>query len=126
MTLTQIIQEHPGYYWEYDIEIAQWQMRWEPVHRWYSPPLLHPEVIKYDFHVPLWFQDKIGMLIGRQGHNFIKITNQTECYYIYYLSVENKIEIWGLRDNVVQAIRRIKKLMFTIQNNYDYNYQYTN
>lgn len=119
--MTQIIQEHPGYYWEYDVEIAQWQMRWEPVHRWYSPPLLHPEVLKYDLNVPLWFHDKIGLLIGRQGHNFIKITNETDCYYIYYLSVSNKIEIWGMRENVVQAIRRLKNLMFKIQNHYNYN-----
>lgn len=114
--MTQIIQEYPGYYWQYDEEATQWQMRWEPVHRWYSPPRLHPEVIKYDIHVPLWFQDKIGLVIGRQGHNFIRITSETGCYYIYYLSVENKIEVWGLPKNVGRAVHRIRKLMYKIQN----------
>jgi len=119
MTMTQIIQEYPGYYWQYDEEVAQWQMMWEPIHRWYSPPKLHPEVIKYDIHVPLWFQDKIGLLIGHKGHNFIRITAETGCYYIYYLSVQNKIEIWGHRDNIIHAISRLRKLMNKIQNNYE-------
>lgn len=115
---TKIIQEFPGYYWQYDEEAAQWQMMWEPVHCWYSPPKLHPEIFCHDLHVPLWFQDKIGLLIGRQGHNFIRITYETGCCYIYYLSVQNKIEIWGGRDNVLQATHRLRKLMSKIQKHY--------
>jgi hypothetical protein len=112
---TQVIQEHPGYYWEWDLEAAQWQMRWHPIHRWYSPPRLHPEIICYEIPVPLWFQEKIGLVIGRQGANFIKITEQTECEYIFYRSMTGKIEIWGQRSNVEKAVRKIKNLFWKIQ-----------
>lgn len=115
MMATQIIQEHPGYFWEWDLEAAQWQMKWQPIHRWYSPPRLHPEVIRYDIQVPLWFQDKIGLLIGRQGSNFIRITEQSNCYYIFYRSITGKIEIWGLRENVMKAVRKIYNLWNKIQ-----------
>lgn len=114
-TPTQIIQEHPGYYWEWDLEAAQWQMEWQPVHRWYSPPCLHPEVVRSDIQVPLWFQDKIGLLIGSQGSNFIRITEQTGCYYIFYRSITGKIEVWGLRNNVMWAVKRIQHLINKIQ-----------
>lgn len=115
MATTQIIHEHPGYYWKW--ENNYWQMYWEPVHRVYSPPRLNPEIMMHELYVPLWFQDKIGVLIGRQGHNFIRITQETGCYYIYYLAASNKIEIWGHLNNVVHATKRLKKLMSKIQNN---------
>lgn len=115
--MTRIIQEYPGYYWQYDEEAAQWRMYWEPVRGWYSPPKLHPEVIQHTIHVPLWFQENVGLLIGRQGRHFIRITKETGCFYIFYLSVQNKIEIWGGRDNIVHAIHRIRKLMSNIQKN---------
>lgn len=108
---TQIIQDHPGYFWQYDAEMAQWQMYWNPVNNWYSPPHLHRDIVKYEMDVPVWFQDKIGLLIGRQGQNFIKITSETGCYYIYYISVSNKIEVWGHQGNCIHAMKRIHKLM---------------
>ena len=111
-TMTQIIPEHPGYYWYWEKD--QWQIYWEPVNRWYSPPRLHPEIVKYEFQVPLWFQEKIGLLIGRQGCHFIRITRQSGCHYIYYLAQSNKIEIWGYPNNIYTAIKSIKNLMYKI------------
>lgn len=111
---THIIQEFPGYYWQWEGE--QWQMKWEPVHGWYSPPRLHPEVRKYHVYVPFDLQDKMGLVIGRQGHNFVRITEETGCYYIFYLSVENKIEVWGPPDPVHQAVRKLRRLFRRFQN----------
>lgn len=112
---TQIIQEHPGYYWEWDIEAVQYQMKWEPVQNCYSPPVLHPEVKKYELRVPFDMQDKIGLLIGGQGKNFKRITEQTGCFYIFYLSVPNKIEIWGPTEGVRAAVRKIWNLIHKIR-----------
>lgn len=115
---TQIIQEHAGYYWEWDIEATQWQMHWQPISRWYSPPCLHPNIHKYDLQTPFWIQDKIGLLIGRQGANFIKITEQTGCIYIFYRSITGNIEIWGQYFNIISAIHMIKHLMWKIKQHY--------
>lgn len=109
MAITQIIQEHPGYYWQWEGD--QWQLKWEPVHCWYSPPCMHPNVLRYDLHVPLELRDKIGVLIGHKGKNFIRITFQTGCYYIFYLSVDNKIEVWGMKDDVDKAVGKLRALM---------------
>jgi hypothetical protein len=115
-TTTQIIQEHPGYYWAWDEGVQQWQMMWEPVHSWYSPPRLHPEVKKYTVRVPYDLRDKIGLLIGRQGHNFIRITEQTGCYYIFYLSTTHTIEVWGPHEGVVQAVHKLRAQIRWAQN----------
>lgn len=109
---TRIIQEHPGYYWQWDG--YYWQIRWQPVHQWYSPPCLHPSVQKQDIRVPMELQDKIGLLIGHQGRNFVRITQQTGCYYIFYLSVSNTIEVWGEPSAVVKAVQAIYKLISRI------------
>lgn len=111
---TRVIQEYPGYYWQ--LEDNQWYMMWEPVHGWYSPPCLHPDIKKYELSVPRDLQDKIGLIIGREGHNFIRITEQTGCEYIFYLSIPNKIEIWGSQDSVHAASCKIRHLFYKIRN----------
>lgn len=95
-------------------------MTWEPIRGWYSPPRLNPGIKKYDLHVPQDLHDRIGLLIGRQGHNFIQITEQTGCEYIFYLSIPNKIEIWGSHDSIHHAIRKLRNLFRKIQNRMTY------
>lgn len=106
MKYTQVIQQFPGYYWQWDGH--QWQMMWEPVRNIYSPPCLHPGVVCHELQVPLTLHDKIGLLIGKDGQNFIRVTLQTGCFYIFYRSTHNKVEIWGLPPNVIPATRKIQ------------------
>lgn len=115
MIRTQIILEHPGYFWEWDEESQRWNMMWEPVHQWYSPPRLHPQIMKQEVSVPDSLMHKIGLLIGRQGYNFIRITEQTGCDYIFYLSMTNKIEVWGKHETVIRAVRKLENLMNNLQ-----------
>lgn len=112
----RIIQDYPGYYWAWDETFHKWNMMWSPVHRWYSPPRLHPNIMKYDVCVPDNLHNKIGLLIGHQGHNFIRITEQTGCYYIYYVSLTNKIEVWGPHANVIRATHKIRNRIHRLQN----------
>jgi hypothetical protein len=109
MKHTQVIQEFPGYYWQWDG--FQWQMMWEPVRNVYSPPCLHPGVVRHEVQVPLQLHDKVGLLIGSNGQNFIRITTQTGCFYIFYRSTHNKVEVWGHAANVMHATRRIQSCL---------------
>lgn len=106
MKFTQVIQDFPGYYWEWDGH--NWLMMWEPVRNWYSPPCLHPGIARHDVQVPLELHDKVGLLIGHKGQNFIRITAQTGCCYIFYLAAHNKVEVWGPPPSVLSATRKIQ------------------
>lgn len=106
MKHTQVIQDFPGYYWQWDG--FQWQMMWEPVRNVYSPPCLHPGVLCHEVRVPLQIHDKIGLLIGSNGQNFIRITNQSGCFYVFYRATRNIVEIWGYTLNVAHATRMIQ------------------
>jgi hypothetical protein len=84
---------------------------WQPIKNWYTPPTMHPGVKKYDILIPLDLDDKMGMLIGSHGKNFKRITEETGCYYIFYLSVPNKVEIWGPVESIRPAVRKIWDLI---------------
>jgi hypothetical protein len=114
MKITQVIHEFPGYYWQWDG--WQWQMMWEPIRNLYSPPRLHPGVVKHEIQVPLELNDKIGILIGGNGQNFIRITTQTGCFYIFYLSTRNSVEIWGPPHGVMTATNRIQNSIHKLFN----------
>ncbi len=103
MRTTQIVPQHVGYFWDFDIEAAHWVLRWEPVKGRYSPPVLDNTILSTHVDVPQDLQDKMGLVIGRDGQFFKYITHWSGAVYIFYRQDIGKIEIWGWEANLQRA-----------------------
>jgi hypothetical protein len=68
----------------------------------YEPPT-GDDVLLRKIHVSPYNQNRIGLIIGKEGHNFIKITETFNLLYVYYIN--EHIEIYGKNiKDIFQAI----------------------
>jgi len=103
--ITHVIPEHVGYFWEWTGQ--DWQIRWEPVKGIYSPPSLMNLSVGY-LEVPEILNDKMGLVIGKDGSMFKFITHWSYSVYIFYRQDINKIEIWGYQPSIDKAIQLLR------------------
>lgn len=97
----QIIPQHPGYYWAQDQQ-GRWDLRWEPVQGYYSPPKFDLHLQQYLLLVPDDFLAEMGFVIGRLGKHFKRITEVSGTKYIFFRSDSRNIEIWGACSESIQ------------------------
>ena len=81
---------------------------WKPVTNVYSPPVLHPDVKKADFYLQPEQSKIIGLLIGRNGYHFKRITEISGCLYIFYIGCQT-IEVWGTPQSIHRAFCMLQK-----------------
>ena len=68
----------------------------------YEPPT-GDDVLLRKIHISPYNQNRIGLIIGKEGHNFIKITEKFNLLYVYYIN--EHIEIYGKNiKDIFQAI----------------------
>ena len=106
---TRIIPQHPGYYYRYFSD-SNCVLEWTPVASYYSPPLLHPNVTVKQVQVDAPLEK--GLIIGKQGKHFKRITEATGCLYIFLK--QDTIEIWGTEQAVQQATTEIQAHLATL------------
>lgn len=92
---TQILESHPGYTWIWDFAINTWILQWTPIKGVYSPPLLDHRLYCKIIPIPIDLQNKIGLICGKDGRHFKKISECTFTPYIFYRHDYNSIEIWS-------------------------------
>lgn len=76
----------------------------------YNPPPLsiYPKLIRRTINITKSIDEKIGIIIGKNGENFIDLTEKYNLLYIFY--TDYKIELYGLDDtNIMSAIHEIIK-----------------
>lgn len=109
MEFTKVILDHPGYYWYRNGE-SPWEIRWEPVQGYYSPPKLEKWIQVQELEVPSEFLDGMGNIIGKSGVHFKWITQKSKTKYIFFRTDTGKIEIWGTNYSSVRfAIDMLKR-----------------
>ena len=68
----------------------------------YEPPT-GDDVLLRKIHISPYNQNRIGLIIGKEGHNFINITEKFNLLYVYYIN--EHIEIYGKNiKDIFQAI----------------------
>jgi hypothetical protein len=102
-SFTKIIPQNPGYYHRYFID-GSYALEWTPVSSYYSPPNRHYGICMKQIQ----FDDRLekGIIIGKQGKHFKRITENTGCLYIFLKN--DVIEIWGTEKAVQHAEWEIK------------------
>lgn len=89
---------------------AQGQFCWTPIPRVYSPPRMHPGVIK----TILWLpedapKNKMGLFVGAGGIHFKNMTALSGVAYLFLLRHEETgryfVEIWGYPGTEQAALR---------------------
>ena len=71
----------------------------------YDPPIAHyRHLIVEDSWKP-----HMARIIGKKGCHFIHLTERNNVNYIWYDSKENRIEIWGPENRLVQCEESIKR-----------------
>ena len=103
MVFTQIVPQHPGYVWSWDVEACMWELTWEPVPGVYSPPVLHSHLWWNQLDVPDNCRDLCGRVIGKQGYFLKRITEASRALYIFLHG--SRFEIWGLSSEGVARAR---------------------
>ena len=103
-SFTTILPQNPGYYLRLFPD-STYQLEWAPVSSHYSPPSLHPGIWKHQ--VPVDDKLEKGLIIGKQGRHLKRITEKTNCHYIFLK--QDSIEIWGSQASVLQAEQQLKK-----------------
>lgn len=73
----------------------------------YNPPK-GDDILLKKIHISPYNQNRIGLIIGKDGHNFIRITEKYDLLYIFYIN-EN-IELYG------KDIQNIYKAITTLTN----------
>ena len=70
----------------------------------YCPPSAHYT------EVPLSEEDesRIGLIIGKGGFYFKRITEAARVYYMWYNPQRHAVEIWGPENRLGNAIQRVK------------------
>lgn len=101
MVFTQVIFDHPGYFWVREPGHSHWTLGWEPVQGYYSPPKFERNIMVQEVEIPLDIVDEVGYVIGKLGKHFKFITQSSKTKYIFYRSETNKIEIWGVNQNSI-------------------------
>lgn len=90
----------------------------------YDPPI-GDDVILKKIRISRYNQNRIGLIIGKEGHNFIRITEKYDLLYIYY--IDENIEIYGKDiENIFKAITTLtnqirilnvaKKMYYNVDN----------
>jgi rRNA processing protein Krr1/Pno1 len=102
-SITRIIPQYPGYYQRYFPD-GSFVLEWVPVPSYYSPPNLHHGICVKQIQVDT--QVEKGLIIGKQGKHFKRITESTGCLYIFLK--QEYIEIWGSEQAVQQAQKEIE------------------
>lgn len=74
----------------------------------YDPPLGRAHY--RHFKMPEEWEDKIKLIIGRDGCNFIKATQKSGCKYIWHHRDTNIIEVWGPRDKVMKGEKCVREM----------------
>ena len=62
------------------------------------------------FKMPEEWGDKIKLIIGREGCNFIKATQKSGCKYIWHHRDTNIIEVWGPKDKVMDGEKCVREI----------------
>lgn len=104
MEFTQIIPEHPGYYWRFTAD-RKWLLCWEPVHGYYSPPKLDEHISHAEVEIPQDLVNSVGVVIGKDGVRFKWITEKTKTHYIFFNEKTGKVEIWGDRTYKIDSAK---------------------
>lgn len=90
----------------------------------YTPPT-GDDVILRKIHISPYNQNRIGLVIGKEGHNFIKITEKYDLLYIYYIN--EHIEVYGkdiqnifkaitTLTNQIRILNMTKKMYYNVDN----------
>jgi len=74
----------------------------------YDPPIGRAHYRQ--FTAPEEWHDKIKLIIGRDGCNFIKATRRSGCSYIWHHRDTHIIEIWGPHDKVMKGERCVRNI----------------
>ena len=74
----------------------------------YDPPLGRAHY--RHFKMPEEWEDKIRLIIGRDGCNFIKATQRSGCKYIWHHRDTNIIEVWGPKDKVIKGEKCVRAI----------------
>ena len=73
----------------------------------YNPPK-GDDILLKKIHISPYNQNRIGLIIGKDGHNFIRITEKYDLLYIFY--IDENIELYG------KVIQNIYKAITTLTN----------
>lgn len=124
MERTYIDQAHPGYYfWTDSPEMnanAEFELRWQPVRGYYSPPLLHQNIKCNKVPVPDEFLPDMGLVIGKNGVHFKWITERSKVAYIFFCVKTKQIEVWGVEEKKLDfAIHLIQRHLDHIKIKYN-------
>lgn len=90
----------------------------------YTPPS-GDDILLKKIYISPYNQNRIGLLIGKEGHNFIRITEKYDLLYIYF--IDEHIEIYGKDlQNIYKAIHTLtnqirilnytKKMYYNVDN----------
>jgi hypothetical protein len=79
-------------------------LAWNPIPNIYCPPVLQSGICCIKMRILDQHLFAIGLIIGKEGHHFKKITHQSMCLYIYFLKQTSEIEIWGHESVVYYAL----------------------
>ena len=74
----------------------------------YDPPLGRAHY--RHFKMPDEWEDKMKLIIGRDGCNFIKATRRSGCKYIWHHRDTNIIEVWGPIDKVMRGEKCVRAI----------------
>mgnify|MGYP003628998977 FL=1 len=78
-----------------------------------SPTVYAPPIGKAHYRhfvAPDEWLDKMKLIIGRAGCNFIKATRRSGCSYIWYHKDTHLIEIWGPFDKIMKGENCVRKI----------------
>ena len=110
MAFTQVIFHEPGYYWYQPEHSPEWELRWEPVRGYYSPPKFERGIQYHELQVPDELVPFMGTVIGKTGLHFKWITEKSKTKYIFYRVETRRIEIWGTNySSIMFAVELLNK-----------------
>lgn len=116
---TVVVPSSPGYVWEWRPERGDWLLCWQAVPGVYSPPYLHPGIVRQWVGIPPVLAGHMGRVIGREGRFFKHISDMTGAPYIWFRADVFVMEVWGTPEQVAAAFRRIQihlaKMVGTVQ-----------